>query len=283
VGLYLKPKKLDEALNLLNSAPYTIIAGGTDFFSEKAGNPSADTLDISDLAVLRTIDQSTNLIKIGALITWTDILGTSFPPAFDCIKQAAGQVGSLQIQNSATLVGNICNASPAADGVPCLLTLDAEIELSSSQQVRVLPLAEFILGNRKTACDKNEIVTALLVPKPRGNARSVFIKLATRRHLAISTVMVSALLETDSANKIRTARLAVGACSPVAIRLTELEEALVNQNIDDPLEETVQPIHLKVLSPISDIRATASYRQDASLILIKRALSILRGLDRDTC
>ena len=99
---------------------------------------------------------------IGARTTWTDLVRHPLPPAFDALKQAAREVGSVQIQNVASVAGNLCNASPAADGVPPLLALDAEVELRSARRARAcLPLGDFILGNRRTALQAGELVTAI--------------------------------------------------------------------------------------------------------------------------
>ena len=150
---YAKPTNLDEALALLGEAPWRILAGGTDFYPALGNRPlSENVLDINGLAALRGISETASHIVIGARTTWTDIIRLSpLPPCFDALKQAAREVGSVQIQNMASVAGNLCNASPAADGVPALMILDAEVELRSAPAARYLPLDEFILGNRRTA------------------------------------------------------------------------------------------------------------------------------------
>lgn len=180
----------------------------------------------------------------------------------------------MQIQNRATLAGNLCNASPAADGVPPLLTLDASVELASAEGVRTLPLSEFILGNRKTARRPDELMTAILVPKPAYPARSAFLKLGARKYLVISITMVAGLLEVKD-GRVAAARIAVGACSAVAQRLPALEAALVGQTAGPGLAGLAAEEHLAGLAPIDDIRADAGYRQDAALVLVKRCLAEL--------
>src|SRR4029077_16016992 len=105
--------------------------------------------DISALGELRGVSTEANYIRVGGLTTWSDIIRTPLPRCFDALKSAAREVGSVQIQNRGTVAGNLCNASPAADGVPPLLALDAEVELVSKVGVRRMPLADFIVGNRK--------------------------------------------------------------------------------------------------------------------------------------
>src|SRR5690606_23410725 len=163
---YAKPKSADEAIALLGEGSWRLIAGGTDFYPAQGARPIRDdVLDLNGLAELRHISETETHFVIGARATWTDVLAARLPPAFDALKLGAREVGSIQIQNVGTVAGNLCNASPAADGVPPLLALDAEVELRSHSGTRLLPLREFILGNRRTALAPAEMVTAVRVPK----------------------------------------------------------------------------------------------------------------------
>src|SRR3546814_6955346 len=142
---------------------YTVLAVGTDSYPERVGRAvDDDILDITALAGQRAIDEGDDGFRIGALTTWSDLLRRPLPPAFAALKQAAREVGGVQIQNAGTLAGNLCNASPAADGVPPLLALEAEVELASRDGLRRLALDAFILGNRKTARRPDELVTAII-------------------------------------------------------------------------------------------------------------------------
>ncbi|TIX56479.1 MAG: xanthine dehydrogenase family protein subunit M, partial [Mesorhizobium sp.] len=130
---YAKPTTVDEALALLGEASWRILAGGTDFYPAQGAKPFRENvLDINGLAALRGIAETEDHWVIGARTTWTDLVRHPLPAAFDALKQAAREVGSVQIQNVASIAGNLCNASPAADGVPALLILDAEVELRST-------------------------------------------------------------------------------------------------------------------------------------------------------
>ncbi len=272
MGDYLRPRDLDEALQAL-TRPFTVLAGGTDFYPARVGRPvTEDILDIAGVAALRGISESDGGWRLGATTTWSELVEAGLPPVFDGLKQAAREVGGRQIQNAGTIAGNICNASPAADGVPALLALDAEVELASRDGVRRLPLASFITGVRKTALLPGELVTALHVPRPRHEARSAFLKLGARRYLVISIAMASVVVEVSN-RTVAAARIAVGACSPVAQRLPDLERALVGASADMHLGEQVQPGHLAPLSPIDDVRGSAGYRTDVALVLLRRLLS----------
>ncbi len=228
-------------------------------------------MDISGLRELRGVSTEANYFRIGGLTTWSDIIRAPLPQCFDALKSAAQEVGSVQIQNRGTLAGNLCNASPAADGVPPLLALDAEVELASSNGSRRIPLAEFIIGNRKTQRQPDELLTAVWIPRTLENARSTFLKLGARRYLVISISMVAAVIQLRD-GKVAAASIAVGSCSAVARRLHDLERDLLGAPVRDGLDALVKPDHLATLSPIGDVRATAEYRRDASLTLVRRAL-----------
>jgi len=278
MGSYLRPRAVEEALGALDRGALTIVAGGTDFYPARVGKPLADdVLDITGLGELRSIEEAPDHFRIGALVTWSDLLRAELPPAFDCLKLAGREVGGLQVQNAGTLCGNVCNASPAADGVPPLLALEAEVELSRREGRRCLPLADFVTGNRATARRANELVTALIVPKPGRPARSTFLKLGARRYLVISIVMVAALVERAADGSVGAARLAVGACSAVARRLPALERDLVGRPLDADLGAVVEAAHLAPLAPIDDVRGSAAYRLDAAATLVRRALARLGG------
>lgn len=274
MGDYHRPRALDEALKAL-TRPCTVLAGGTDFYPARVGRPvTEDVLDISGIDVLRGISETAAGWRLGATTTWSELVEAELPPLFDGLKQAGREVGGRQIQNAGTLAGNLCNASPAADGVPALLALDAEIEIARSAGNRRVPLAGFITGVRRTVLQPGELVVALHVPRPRHAARSAFLKLGARRYLVISIAMASAVVESD-AGKVQAARIAVGACSPVAQRLPALETALAGATLDGTLVDRIDPAHLAPLSPIDDVRGSAAYRRDAVLVLLKR---LLQGL-----
>jgi CO/xanthine dehydrogenase FAD-binding subunit len=274
MGAYLRPSRLEDALTAL-ARPHVVLAGGTDFYPARVGRAiDEDVLDIGGVAVLRGISADAAGWRLGATTTWSELLETDLPPLFDGLKQAAREVGGRQIQNAGTLAGNLCNASPAADGVPCLLALDAEIEIAGPAGRRLLPLRQFITGVRRTALAQDELVIAIHVPRPGHEARSAFLKLGTRRYLVISIAMAAATLEIAD-GRVAAARIAVGACSPVAERLTGLEAALAGAPLDARLADRVAVAHLAPLSPIDDVRGSAAYRSDATVTVLRR---LLRGL-----
>ncbi|WP_379064715.1 FAD binding domain-containing protein [Mesorhizobium sp. UC22_110] len=269
---YAKPATLDEALTLLDETSWRVLAGGTDFYPAQGSRPIRENiLDINGIGTLRGVVEEDTHWSIGARTTWTDIIRQPLPSAFDGLKQAAREVGSPQIQNVASVAGNLCNASPAADGVPALLVLDAEVELRSTGGTRYLPLADFILGNRRTARRPDELVTAVRVPRASAAGSSAFVKLGARRYLVISIAMAAIRLTVED-RIIRHAAIAVGACSAVATRLPHLEQALVGQRLDGPLGDIVETAAMPQLVPIDDVRGSAAYRLDAAREIVARAV-----------
>jgi CO/xanthine dehydrogenase FAD-binding subunit len=271
--LYFRPRTLEEAVHTLAESRGTILSGGTDFFPS-LGDRTMTTpiVDISAVAELKGIHLVSDTICIGGRTTWNEILEAPLPRGFDGLKAAAREVGSVQIQNVATVAGNLCNASPAADGIPTLLALDAEVTLASVAGVRRMPLANFVLGNRRTMKRSDEILSAVTVPRRLENSASIFLKLGSRRYLVISIAMVAANLVIDERGKIAEALLAVGACSASALRLHGLEQCLSGVTAGPGIGRLVKQEHLAELSPIDDTRATAAYRKEVAQVLVARAL-----------
>lgn len=281
MGRFLRPHHLDDALGALASGGWTVLAGGTDHYPARVVEQrDEDVLDITGIAALRGIADAGDHWRIGALTTWSELADADLPAAFDGLRAAAREVGGVQIQNRGTIGGNLCNASPAADGVPPLMSLDASVELMSAAGSRRLPLDRFIRANRRTDRRPEELLAAIRVPKPRHAARSAFLKLGARRYLVISIAMVAGVIEIDRGT-VAAARIAVGACSAVASRLPALEAALVGRAVDGGLADLVEPDHLDTLAPIDDVRANKAYRRDAALVLVRRCLSALAGERRE--
>jgi CO/xanthine dehydrogenase FAD-binding subunit len=270
---YFAPTDLASALDFLSAGERGVVAGCTDYFpSLKAGEGSKALLDVSRIDGFRGISQADAGWRIGAATTWTDIVQADLPPAFDGLKLAAREVGSVQIQIRGTIAGNICNASPAADGVPPLLALNAQVEIASTTRTYQVPLSEFITGVRQTRLGSGELVSAILVPEVPDAMTSGFLKLGSRTHLVISIVMAAACLDVVE-GQIKEARVAVGSCSPVAKRLPALERGLVGLTAADVQTLDMQGLGaLAVLTPISDVRGSDTYRLDVAEELCRRVI-----------
>ena len=270
---YFRPTDLTDAIDWLADNEARIAAGCTDLFAAETG-PSlkGPVLDVTAVTAMRTIERRADHWRIGAAATWTDLLRAELPAAFDGLKLAAREVGSVQIQNAGTVGGNLCNASPAADGVPPLLTLDASVEIASKAGTRTLALQDFITGPRQTALGRGEILTAVLVPEAAGGGRSHFLKLGARKYLVISIAMVAVRL-VELEGHVACAAVAVGACSAVARRLTAVEKALEGEPMVAGVSIPVTDAMIAdALAPITDIRADAGYRTDVAVELVRRTL-----------
>jgi CO/xanthine dehydrogenase FAD-binding subunit len=275
---YAQPTSLHDALLIRAEGAWAVLAGGTDFYPSRVDRPvQENVLDISRIDSLRQIEEHADHYRIGALVTWSQLIHARLPSYFEMLKLASVEVGGVQIQNRGTIVGNVCNASPAADGVPALLALDARIEMQS----RAIPaaqfsLAQFIIGPRKTLLTHDALVTALIIPKPIHMARNLFLKTGARKYLLISTAMVAAMVEHEGQTIIH-ARVAVGACSAVAQRLPALEARLLTAPLDAHIASLVEASDFGPLAPIDDVRADAAYRRDVAMNLVRRALASLTG------
>ena len=278
-GSYLRPETLDAALEMLASRPLTIAAGCTDLFpaTERRALPG-DILDITAIDDLSGIRWEKGWLKLGATTTWTEVIRADLPPALYALQLAAREVGALQIQNRGTLAGNLCNASPAADGVPPLLVVDAEVELRSVSGVRRMPLADFLQGPRLTERRPDELLSAIWVPVASLAGNSHFLKLGARHYLVISIAMTAARLDVEN-GVVTNAALAVGACGPVATRLPLVEQALIGGPLsgDAITDEAVAA----ALSPIDDPRADAGYRSSSAAELVRRLIDAISTQVRD--
>jgi CO/xanthine dehydrogenase FAD-binding subunit len=263
---YFRPQTLTEAAAILSERSATILAGGTDFYPAHATKPlPSPILDVTAIAELRGLSATGDGWRIGGGTTWAEIASARLPRAFRAFQQAALQVGSVQIQNRGTVAGNLCNASPAADGIPPLLLLNATVELTSAHSARRLPLSAFLTGYRKTERRADEILSALIIPHQAERAVSSFVKLGARTYLVISIVMAAVLIENGADGILKDVRIAVGSASVVAQRLTQLEHDLLKAGRAEAISSIIAPDHFSSLNPIDDVRATADYRMQAIL------------------
>lgn len=272
---YFAPASLDDALAVLGRGDAHIVAGGTDYFpGTVAGKRPHSILDPTGIEALKGIARTPGGWRVGAAATWSEIVSEPLPGCFDALKEAGREVGSIQIQNTGTIAGNICNASPAADGVPPLLALNAEVEIVYAAGSRRVALGDFITGVRAVDLRPGELVAAIHVPSVDSCAASSFLKLGSRRYLVISIAMAAVVARIGTSGTIADLRVAVGSCSAVAMRLRGLEARLSGTKAAEFRDSPkVTPEDLKELSPIDDIRGTASYRMDAAAELCGRAIA----------
>ena len=276
--LYQRPQTLPEALAGLAAGPQMVLAGGTDIYPALAGaDLRGPVLDLTAVAGLRGIEAVPEGLRIGACTTWTEVAAaTNLPPALAALQQAAVQIGGPQIQAAGTIGGNLCHASPAADGVPPLLVLGAEVELASPRGRRRLALAAFITGPRRTARAADEVLVAVLIPQAALAGQSRFLKLGARAWLVISIAMVAVRIKAAQ-GRVAEAALAVGACSGVARRLPEVEAHLIGAPLAAAAGRISDAAVAAALDPLDDLRGSAVYRATAAAELLRRAVAEVAG------
>ena len=271
--MYYRPENINDAITTLSKGELTIAAGCTDLFPKtQEDSLGRNILDISAIKSLKSITIEKEFRRIGSGVTWTDLENEKLPNCYDMLKECSLQVGSRQIQNLGTIGGNLCNASPASDGVPCLLSLDASVELISTNGKRILKLDDFIKGSRNTELKKNEILSAILIPEKAERGHSSFVKLGARKYLVISIAMVACKINLDG-DIISDIAISIGSCSAVARRLGELENTLIGKNVNSDLTQDIYNFDYKNhISPINDIRGTDAYRLEVAKVLVKNSI-----------
>ena len=274
MSLYQRPQTLPEAMALLAAGPQMVLAGGTDIYPALAGaDLHGPVLDLTAVAGLRGIVAGPDGLRIGACTTWAEVAAaTNLPPALVALQQAAVQIGGRQIQAAGTIGGNLCHASPAADGVPPLLVLGAEVELASPRGRRRLALAAFITGPRRTARAADEVLVAVLIPQAGLAGQSRFLKLGARAWLVISIAMVAVRIKAAQ-GRVAEAALAVGACSAVARRLPAVEAHLIGAPLAAAAGLISDAAVAAALDPLDDLRGSAVYRATAAAELLRRAVA----------
>ena len=265
---YLKPGSIDEVGALLkeHGESARILAGGTDLFvGMRTGEFDPQVLiDIKGIPELHTLDVSNTNLSIGAAVRVNDLLESAEIAAlFPILVQAALRMASHQIRNRATVVGNLCNASPAADMGAALLALDAQVRVSGPQGERELPLDEFFTGCKTCALGLGEWVTAVEAPRPPDGSRMGFLKHARVRGPDLSTVNCAGLATPDG--KVT---MVLGAVAETPVKITGL-----NLTEGDGFSDTI----CQAISPIDDVRGSAEYRMDLACLLTGRMMKQLAG------
>ena len=264
---YHLPATTDEALFLLSQYgdQARIIAGGTDLMVDLTENRIAPTqalIDITCIPDLGHIEIRGGRVTIGAAVTFTQILRSDeLRRLTPFLLDAARTIGGWQIRNLGTLVGNVVNASPAADGVPPLYTLDANIHiLTENGKRRQLPIADFILDVRKVALEAGEMVTEVSFPVPSSNWRTSFRKVGPRRSMAIAITNIAVMVMVE-AGMLKDARIALGAVAPTVLRMKQAEQSIIGSPVSAALISEASQLSRKTTRPIDDFRASASYRR----------------------
>ncbi len=271
------PANTPELLHLIQQPGHQLIAGGTDLLPRlRRGTESSapKLVDLSPLSALRFIHQQDEAIEIGALTTHAELAGSALLQAHaPALAEAAARIGSVQTRTRGTLGGNLANASPAADTLPPLLCLEAELTLTSLNGSRQVPLGEFLLGPGQTCLQAGEMISSIRFKLPQRKFGFVFSKLGRRNGMAIAVASLAVLLEADSKGHIERARIALGSLAPTAVRSPQAEAVLKGQAPSKELFARAAAAMQRDIAPISDLRASAAYRRHSAGVLLERALN----------
>ena len=276
---YISPKTKEEVLKILKQekSKACIVAGCSNvlpYIKDKIISGKL-LLDISGIGELNYIRKSEGNLYIGAATTISDLINSKIiREEYSVLHQAAEDFADPTVRNSATIGGNLADASPAADVAPPLLVLYAVLEIESINGKREVSLKDFFSGPRKTALHDDEMITSIKIKSDSLNKNGCFIKLGLRQAMAISLASIAMILETEE-EKVTDVRIAMGSVAPTPLRLINVEEFLINQKIDDILLEEAMKKVSETVKPIGDVRASADYRRYVSGVLFKRAFNQL--------
>ncbi len=275
---YHRPVTLDEACRLLASEPRAaILAGGTDLMvhlrQPQRGKRPPAVVNLKRIPGLGAIEVTADAIGLGALTTLTALIEHPVVRAeYPVLPFTARYMGSPAIRHLATVGGNLCNASPAADLSPVLLVLDAELGIVGPTGARRLPLDRFFLGPGQTTLATGELLAWIELPRKHAGWTVRYERLDVRRAMDIAIVGVAVALRQDG-SRVTEARLALGAVAPIPLRLPDAEAALVAGGLAPAAIERTAGLAMAVARPISDVRATAEYRREVVGTLVRRALA----------
>jgi CO/xanthine dehydrogenase FAD-binding subunit len=273
---YLEPKSLQQALEWLNThrGRARVLAGGTDLYLRlRKGVFLPDY--VIDLKRVPGLDYVTHNrgggVQIGPTTLHDEVARSSLiQQLYPALAEAAFWVGSVQTRNRGTVVGNLCNASPAADTAPALLSYGAQVKIASTEGERTIPLEEFFVGPGKTALQDNELVAEVILPAPQPHSGAAFFR-RTRTAMDIAVVCGAAMLQLSNGS-CGNARIALGAVGPIPLRATRAEAALQGQALTDQVIEEASRLASEEARPIDDVRSTAEYRREMVRVLTRRGL-----------
>jgi carbon-monoxide dehydrogenase medium subunit len=277
---YTAAASLAEALRMKKDrgADARVIAGGTDLIlrmRDEVLSPSL-LIDLRRISLDRIV-RSGDELRLGAFVSLSQLLESDdIARYFPALTAACREFAGPPIRNRATLGGNIVNASPAADMVPPLIAYDASIVLSSSDGDRVLPLVEFFVGPGQSVIKQDEILTEIRLPLMPPLSAATFIKLGQRRSMAISQVNMTTRLSVEGSGVVSEARIALGAVAPVPMRAVAAEQLISGKALSEELLWAAAQKAREEITPISDVRASHSYRMEMTQVLVRRALLATR-------
>src|SRR5215470_549394 len=280
---YEAPDSVEGAVALLSAATgeARVLAGGTDLLVQmRADIVDPDLIvDIKKIAETRAVTEEKGGWRIGAAVTGAELKENArLKKAWPGVVEAANLIGSTQIQGRATLGGNLCNGSPAADSVPALIAAGAMASLAGPNGRRDLPVEDVMLGPRKLALTKGEIVVSFLLPPRPARSSDAYLRFIPRTEMDIAVVGAGVSLTLDPAGIVTDAMLALGAVAPTVVIVTKAAPAIVGSRLDEAAQKPLEAAARAVCAPIDDKRGTVEFRVQVAGVLTRRAALI--ALDR---
>lgn len=276
---YLAPSSLPEAVALLteHKGKTKVLAGGTDLMLHLQDGVFTPDYVVSVRGIPELNDLSYDSARGLTIGAATPLRQVETSPAirelYPHLAVSASEIGSVQIRNLGSFGGNICTATPSADGIPALISLDAVATIASVRGERQVPLADFFVGVRKTVLEPDEILVSLTVPAPAPRSSGTYIKLDTRPQMDLAIVGVATTLtlaaDLQTVEKIR---IVLGAVATTPIRVPEAEEILTGHPLSDERLAQAGAAAARTARPISDVRSSAEYRREQCDILTQRAI-----------
>ncbi|MCX8278041.1 MAG: xanthine dehydrogenase family protein subunit M [Dehalococcoidia bacterium] len=276
---YEAPTSLSSALELL-ALPGEVrpLSGGTDIIDQLKNNRrNADlVVDLKRVPELLTLEYNGSGLRIGSMVSCTEVHNfTAKKGGFAALTEASELIGSVHIQNRASVGGNVCNAAPSADTIPSLLIHEAVAHTARASGGRNIPLIDFFAGPGQTVLEKGEILKELVLPAPSANTASAYLRFIPRNEMDIAVAGVGSLIEVDpSTNVVTKARIALASVAPTPVRAYAAEEFLEGAKIDSDTIEKTADLTVGSAVPITDVRGSAEYRKELIRVLTKRTLTI---------
>ena len=275
---YVAPTTIEDAVGALGSTPDSrVFAGATDLIPQiRSGRPEPGLLvDLKRIDRLTSVTEGPTSWTIGAATPTSRLTeDAAFSGQFPGLSEAAGLIGSDQIQNRSSLGGNLCNASPAADSVPAMLVNGVRAVVATADGTRTIDVADVTTGPGQTSLQSGEFIVEFEVDKPPANTGDAYLRMIPRTEMDIAVVGVGVRITLDADGHCTDARIALGAVAPTARRVPDAEAALIGNTIDDETLDAVAAAAGAACDPIDDKRGTIAYRKQVAGVLAKRAVKI---------
>jgi CO/xanthine dehydrogenase FAD-binding subunit len=280
---YEAPESVEGAVALLAGATgeARVLAGGTDLLVQMRADIVDPELivDIKKIPETRAITEEKGGWRIGAAVTGAELKEHArLKQVWPGVVEAANLIGSTQVQGRATLGGNLCNGSPAADSVPALIAAGAVATLAGPKGKRDLPVEDVMLGPRKLALGKGEIVVSFLLPPRPPRSSDAYLRFIPRTEMDIAVVGAGVSVTLDEGGTITAARVSLGAVAARVLLVPEAAQAIIGSRLDKPAQDRLEAAARAACRPIDDKRGTTEFRIDVAAVLTRRAALI--ALDR---